>query len=229
MVCNCSPDGAKRNPGFGDPALQAAPGFRGACHRAGHFRPDPLALSGLGSLGTAMMHSFALSRHRRANGWLDEAPPADFTASSTVTRVVRPKVVVHATRRIAGVEINIPHGPRASYALLGADLVESDVDGLEVIVSVGAKGPPFAPSLALKPDDVKTGLLDEYAGAVVTGIERVAESGGLPANVSLRFRWAAYGLVGSSPSVFADVSGFVARLLILPKDASERQVDALFG
>jgi hypothetical protein len=161
--------------------------------------------------------------------WLDEAPPADFTASSTVTRVVRPKMVVHASRRIGGVEINIPHGPRASYALLGAELVESDVDGLEVIVSVGARGLPFAPSLALKPDDVKTGLPQEYGGAVVAGIERVAESSGLPANVSLRFRWAAYGLVGSSPSVFADMSGFVARLLTLPKGASDQQIEALFG
>jgi hypothetical protein len=176
-----------------------------------------------------MMHSFALSRHRRANVWLDEAPPADFTASSMVTRMVMPKVVVHPSRRIAGIEINIPHGPRASYALLGAELVDSDVDGLEVIVSVGAEGLPFAPSLALKSDDVKIGMLDEYADAVVAGIGRLAESSGLPANVSLRFRWAAYGLVGSSPSVFADVSGFVARLLTLPKDASERQVEALFG
>jgi ethanolamine utilization microcompartment shell protein EutS len=176
-----------------------------------------------------VMHSFALSRHRRANVWLDEAPPADFAASSTVTRMVMPKVVVHPSRRIAGVEINITHGPKASYALLGAELVESNVDGLEVIVSVGAKGLPFAPSIALKPDDVKTGLLDEYAGAVVAGIERVAESSALPANVSLRFRWAAYGLVGSSSSVFADVSGFVARLLTLPKDASDQQVEALLG
>ena len=137
-------------------------------------------------------------------------------------------MVVHASRRIAGVEINVTHGPKASYALLGAELVESDVDGLDVIVSVGAKGLPFAPSLALKPDEVKTGLLDEYAGAVVTGIERVAASSGLPTNVSLRFRWAAYGLVGSSFSIFADVSGFVARLLTLPKGASEQQVEAVF-
>jgi hypothetical protein len=143
--------------------------------------------------------------------------------------MVMPRVVVHPSRRIAGVEINISHGPRASYALLGAELVEADVGGLEVIVSVGAKGLPFAPSLALKSDDVKTGLLVEYAGAVVTGIERVAESSGLPANVSLRFRWAAYGLVGSSPSIFADVSGFVARLLTLPKDATEQQIEALLS
>src|ERR1700730_15032505 len=39
-----SPDGAKRNPGI---PLSAGPGFRGACHRAGHFGPDPLAPSGL--------------------------------------------------------------------------------------------------------------------------------------------------------------------------------------
>jgi hypothetical protein len=36
-------------------------------------------------------------------------------------------------------------------------------------------------------------------------------------------------LVGSSPSIFADVSGFVARLLTLPKDATEQQIEALLS
>jgi hypothetical protein len=116
-----------------------------------------------------MMRSFELSHHRRANVWLDEAPPADFTASSFVTRVVNPKVVVGATRKVAGIEMNIPHGPKASYALLGVELGEADVDGLEVVVAVNKVGFPFRQTIALKPDEVKVGLLDEYANAVVPG------------------------------------------------------------
>jgi hypothetical protein len=76
---------------------------------------------------------------------------------------------------------------------------------------------------------VKIGMLDEYAGAVFAGIERAAGSSGLPVNVALRFHWAAYGLVGSSSSVFEEASGLVARLLTLPKGASEKQVEAIFG
>jgi hypothetical protein len=158
-------------------------------------------------LGNAMIDSFELSRYRRVNVWLDERPPAEFIASSMVTRMVKPNMVVDASRRIAAIEINIPHGPRASYALLGAELIESDVDGLEVVVSVNAAGFPFEPSLALKSDEVKVGLLDEYARAVVGGIERMAETSGLPTKAVLRFRWAAHGSVSSSSLIFSELGG----------------------
>jgi hypothetical protein len=142
-----------------------------------------------------MRYSFDLSRHRRVKVWLDEAPPSAFTGSSTVVRLVKPRVVVDAPQKIAAIEMNVPHGPKASYALLGGELVASNVDGLEVVVLVNSVGLPFTPSLALKPDEVKIGLLDEYADPVVAGVERVAKSTGLPTNAVLRFRWAAYGLV----------------------------------
>jgi hypothetical protein len=176
-----------------------------------------------------MKYSFQLPYARRANVWLDEPPPASFSASSTVTRTVKPRAAVDATRKVAAVELNIPHGPTASYALLGAELVDSNVDGLEVVVMVNSVGFPFASSLALKPDDVTVGLLDEYTSAVVAGIEKAGESRGLPTNASLRFRWAAHGVVGSSPSIFEKVSGLVVQLLTLPKGASEGQLAALFG
>jgi hypothetical protein len=176
-----------------------------------------------------MVRSFELPHHQRVHVWLDEAPPADFIASSFVTRVVKPKVVVEATRMTAGIEVNIAHGPKASYGLLGAELVEANVDGLEVVVSVNTVGFPFQGSLALKPDEVKVGLLDEYANAVVAGVVKVAESSGVPTRAALRFRWAAHGLVGSSPSVFEKVSGLVVQLLTLPKSASDEQIRALLG
>ena len=174
-----------------------------------------------------MMRSFELPRHRRANVWLDEAPPADFTATSLLKWVVQPRVVVAATRRIAGVELNIAHGPRASYGLLGAELVDANVDGLEVVVSVNTVGFPFQPSLALQPEEVKVGLLDEYANAAIAGVAKVAESIGAPRKASLRFRWSAHGLVGSSSSVFERMSEIVVQLLTLPRDASTEEIQAL--
>lgn len=176
------------------------------------------------------MRSFELSRNRRINMWLDEAPPANFTTSSTLTRLVQSKVVINASRRIAAIEAMIPHGPMASYALLGAELVESNTnDGLQVVVSVNSHGFPFTPSLALKPDIVNVGLLDEYAHAVVAGVEDVAKAIGVPTRSILQFRWAAHGLVGSSPLIFREISNLVVQLLILPRNASDRELEALFG
>ena len=108
-----------------------------------------------------MKRSFELSHHRRANVWLDEAPPAEFTASSVVTRLVKPKVAVKAARKVAGIELCLPRGPRASYALLGVELGESNVDGLEVTVSVNRVGCVYQQSIALKPDEINVGLLEE--------------------------------------------------------------------
>jgi len=121
----------------------------------------------------------------------------------------------------------IPYGPMAAYALLGGELAEADVDGLEVTVSVNPKGVPFAPSLAVHPGEAYVGLPDEYVGGVFSGVEKLADSIGLPAKAALRFRWAAHGLVGSSSFMFEKVSGLVVRLLTLPKRAGEKEVMAL--
>jgi hypothetical protein len=175
------------------------------------------------------MYSFQLSRHRRANVWLDEKPPAEFMASSTLAQMVHPKKIVGVSRRIAAIELMIPHGPFPSYALLGGELTHSEVDGFEVILPISSLGIPFASSLAVQTDEVRTGLPEEYAGAVFAGIEKTAVSVGIPENFSLRFRWAAHGLVGSSSPMFERVAGLVVQLLALPKDVSEEQVSALIG
>jgi hypothetical protein len=178
-------------------------------------------------LGATLLYNFALSRHRRAKVWLDEAPPAEFIASFTMTRIVRPEQTVVPLRTIAAIEMMIPHGPFASYALLGGELVPSEADGLEVMLPMSATGRPFAPSLALQTDDVRTGIPEEYADAVFAGIERASGSIGIPVKSSLRFRWAAHGLVGSSSSMFNRAAGLVVQLLTLPEDASEECVVAL--
>ncbi|MCC6875847.1 MAG: hypothetical protein IT378_16185 [Sandaracinaceae bacterium] len=168
-----------------------------------------------------------LSPVRRANVWLDEAPAADFTPSFTVSETLEPRFAATAVRRVAGVEINIDHGPRASYGLLGAELVDAEVDGLEVVVSLNNVGFPLRPSLALQPDEVTIGLLEEYAPAVIAGVQRAIESGGVPSKASLRFRWAAHGLVGSSPSIFERIGAIVVRLLTMPKDVKEADLRLL--
>jgi hypothetical protein len=174
-----------------------------------------------------MKYSFELSGHRRANVWLDEAPPTAYTALSVEAKVVKPKSAIDATRRIAGVEVNFPHGPKSSYALLGAELIEAEVEGLEVSASVNGFGTPFSASLANKLDRVRVGLPDEFAAAVICGAARIAEEAGAPVKRKLWFRWAAHGFVNSSPFVFEQVGGIVLELLSIRSVGEETLIRAL--
>jgi len=116
----------------------------------------------------------------------------------------------------------------ASYAFLGAEHGSLALDGLEVTVPVTAVGPSYTSSLALKLDDVRLGMRQEYVEAVFAGVQKTGEVIGLPTNASLRFRWAAHAKVGSSRSIFEAASGLILRLLMLTTRQSEEQIAALF-
>jgi hypothetical protein len=179
-------------------------------------------------LGIEMKHSFQLTPFRRANVWIDEAPPTEYVASSIVRTVVMPRTAIDIERTIACVEVNFFHGARSSYALLGAELIEAESDGFEVCVSVNGDGPLFGRALARGLDEVRIGLPSEYAQAVISRASRFAESIAAPSKRKLWFRWAAHGLVGSSPLIFEQVSGIVAQLLFGPSVWDESQIRALF-
>jgi hypothetical protein len=119
-------------------------------------------------------YSFDLVRHRRANVWLDEAPPATFNALYSVTRTLKASKVVAAPRRIAALEIKIPRGPMNSYAFLGAELAALALDGLEVVVPINGMGSSCASSLVSKLDNVRLGMTEEYAEAVFGGSKKWA-------------------------------------------------------
>jgi hypothetical protein len=134
-------------------------------------------------------------------------------------------IVASVARTIVAVEFNFGH---VGYAFLGAELTRSEVDGLEVVVCVNESGPMLTDRLADKIEDVKAGLPREYSEAVVKGVEKVAASSGVPTNAVLRFKWAAHANVSSSPMMFERASALVARILLLPRDASKEQIAALF-
>ncbi len=114
-----------------------------------------------------------------------------------------------------------------AYGLLGVELVNSDVDGLEVVVSVNPEGAPFKSSLMTKGEKMSVGLIDEYAEGVLKGVEKANDICGLPSGGILRFRWAAHGLYGSSRMSFEKLSNLVVQLLTLKKDATEEDMTYL--
>jgi hypothetical protein len=168
-----------------------------------------------------------LTRHRKARLWIGEPPSAEFSPTSYVRRVVSAGVAEAPAIRIAAVELLVPRGPVASYGLLGAELLDNGTGDGEVNVAVNSKGFPMQGSLAAMPDDVRIGLLDEYAEAVVSGVEAVVRDGWRFKGV-LAFRWAAHAAVGSSPAIFADLGKLVARVFALRTEPSESDLVALF-
>jgi hypothetical protein len=175
-----------------------------------------------------MIWLLQLPRHRKAKVWLGESPNAGYSPTGFVRRTVSVGPAAAPVMRIAAVELMVPRGPRASYGLLGAELLDDGRPDGEVSVAVNRTGFPMQDSLALMPDDVHIGLLDEYAGAVVSGVARVV-SEGWRFQGDLTFRWAAHAAVGSSPDMFAELGALVARLLALAAIPSEGELVGMFS
>lgn len=172
------------------------------------------------------MRSLILARHARANVWLDEIPLSIPIAGFWMSRRVNPTAVVCAHRKVAAVELSIPHGPTSSYALLGAEVLEHSEPGLEIAVLIHSSRSRLENSIVVRPDEVYTGLLDEYAEAVFSGVE-AAMSTGAPDHKVIRFCWAAHAVAGSSPAVFERASRSVAKLILLPPNPTEGEIRTL--
>lgn len=111
-------------------------------------------------------------------------------------------------------EVYVPRGARVEYGLLGL-LLEKDRDGVEVVVPYSAGiSASLAGSLASGLDDVRVGLPEEYAGAVLAAL---LASEALP-NGLIRVCAAAHGAVGSSPKFFARLT---AAALVLMRDGTQ--------
>ncbi len=124
-----------------------------------------------------------------------------------VIRVTASRVT---TVQRAAMEIFLPHGGFAGYGLLGAEFVPDHSQYLTIQVATGATSVRQVNwALAALVDDVRVGLPDEYADAVLKGAGgQELLSGGV-----LRFAWAAHGMVGSSPMIFLRLATAVVRLI----------------
>ncbi len=171
-----------------------------------------------------MKLTLELPRHARANVWLDDAPRATYAATSYLGRTLAPIRTIEPARRLAAIELFVPHGPSLSYALLGAELVMAESTDLEVSVSVSKEGPPLISPLTGKLDRVSIGLPKEFAQAVLDGASRTAQELGAPTQRKLLYRWAAHGFVSSSPTVFENASAMVLRFLTLTENDLEAQI-----
>jgi hypothetical protein len=106
-----------------------------------------------------------------------------------------------AEERQAAVE-NYPPGPMNRYGALGATFTPGDTGALMIgIVSALRTGPRVADALAGRVDEVRQGLLTEYAQAVLDAAQASVASTALGSG-TLEFSRAMHEEVGSSQSDF---------------------------
>jgi hypothetical protein len=168
------------------------------------------------------MIELTLPAFGRARVWIDEHPDIAVQGSRLITRTLPARQGIGTPRR-AGVEIFVPSGALADYALVCGRFAPHDLGTLTLELSVGAaRGDRLSWSLAAELDEVRPGLPEEYAesvlGALVTAPD-VLGSG------TLILGPAAHGHVGSSPNAFFRASAALLDILAMkPEDLSGEQL-----
>jgi hypothetical protein len=150
---------------------------------------------------------------RKMRIWCWELPDTRYAPISTISTSIKvTKEKVPTIEQIA-VELLVRTGPRSLYGLLGAHFTPRDNKSLEMEVAISDRiGPQFSDSLAGHSDDVRVGLPDEYAGAVLEGAAMLAKEESQLSGQIL-FCCAAHGRVGSSAAIFEQLSKMVVSLM----------------
>lgn len=168
-------------------------------------------------------------RQAKARVWLDALPDWPCPPSQVVEETVPAEGSRCDGPRRAAVEWLAHTGGHFPYGLLAAEFVPQESNRLLLQTLVSAdEGPCFPASLAGVTDNVRFGLIAEYAGGVMDSALEAEAALRLGSGV-LRFHHTAHGEVGSSTNWFRRLTGLVVQLLCL--DASivtAEQVARLF-
>lgn len=115
----------------------------------------------------------------------------------------------------AAVELFVPRGGHALYGLLGATFRRASTDELKVQVATSSyNGPALENSLAHRVDDVRKGLVEEFARAVMDAFRRTdPQVPPLPPG-RLLFDRAAQGMVGSCQVIFRELARLVVCVMV---------------
>lgn len=145
------------------------------------------------------MKAVNLTRFARARAGTDPMATAYPAAGRASRRIsCSPDADIPALR-VAVVEAFVPRGPKSDYGLVAVEFTRGG-DTTEIVVPFSRGiGPIFADSLALRADEARIGLPEEFVASVLAaGVESAS---GLPCG-SLSVVGAVHGLVGSSPRFF---------------------------
>lgn len=169
------------------------------------------------------MRRIQLNAFACARVWDGELPDALYSGES-LSRHLGPSSTV-APMHLAALEVYVPRGPMAEYALLGGKFRPDDSGCLRLALLTTETSNKSFESLAAGVDEVKVGLPGEYAAAVMEGL---AAKDSIPSGV-LEISHAAHGLVGSNAIVFKRVASLLFELLCGPQPTDEEMRDLVLG
>lgn len=166
-------------------------------------------------LGNFEMISLDFDRYRRVRIWLADPPDLEYDEIATIERVL----AVGATTNIrpmrehsVTMELFMPMSGMAAYACLGIDYVTSPSDQLTIEIAMSNdEGRIVKDLLADKVDEVRVGLPQDYANAVVESLLDEMKASLVPGTI--RVQRAAHGIVGSSSRVFGLLTKLIVRLM----------------
>lgn len=161
------------------------------------------------------MKTLQLTRFAKARVWFGERVTDGFKPDGVITSSVERSFAGEPTRNVmVGLEALLPTGARAEYGLLGLEFLPDHLGRLQIEVPYsGMAGIAWPDALAGKLDEVRLGLPEEYASAVLASLSSAGE-GRVPSGV-LRIVDAAHGLVGSSPNFFGKLARAALELSFL--------------
>jgi hypothetical protein len=161
-----------------------------------------------------------------ARVWIDQHPTLAFEATHEMTRTFVASQRIGSKRR-AGVELFVPAGARANYALICGSFAPDDLGRLILQLPVSsAGGEQLSWALAARVDEVRIGLPEEYAQSVLGAGSEAAEMLG---SGTLIFAPTAHAIVGSSPRIFSQATFALVDIMALsPESVTNELLGEIF-
>ncbi len=159
------------------------------------------------------MRTLRVGRFGRARVWIGESPAAAFDAAGLVSRTVASGTELPVLTAV-GLEAFLPRGPLSEYGLLGlSGMPQKDQRELRLeVLWAQVDGAPWRAALAGGSESPRVGLPQEFADAVLDGLE--AASGRRLVGGVLAVRAAVHSPVGTNPNFMARLARACVELML---------------
>jgi hypothetical protein len=159
------------------------------------------------------MRTLDLGKYQRARIWMGDLPDAIYTPQKNLKHRIPTKQPSYATTKTAAVEMVIPTGGRSFYGLIGGRLEPSSESFVDLTVGISqSNGRPSYDPLSAN-DLVRVGLPEEYAEAVLSGVDLANNQLGSLAAGRMLIDCAAHGSVGSCSDMFKRLTLGLTKML----------------